>query len=89
MAGASAANDTEAHSLAKTHSRAQSHHSAHLHKHQPTANAAVIEYGYPRGHLGHLTEEENKAFQEFKAYLQEKGIYKAGPPPSHDDPTLL
>lgn len=51
---------------------------------------AALENGYPHGHLGHLTEEEENALKGFKAYLQEKGdLYKPGPPPSHDDPTLL
>lgn len=50
---------------------------------------AALENGYPHGHLGHLTEEEENALKGFKAYLQEKGLYQPGPPPSHDDPTLL
>lgn len=50
---------------------------------------AALENGYPHGHLGHLTEEEESALKGFKAYLQEKGLYQPGPPPSHDDPTLL
>lgn len=50
---------------------------------------AALDNGYPHGHLGHLTEEEEKALVGFKAYLQEKGLYQPGPPPSHDDPTLL
>ncbi|KAI7782592.1 sec14 cytosolic factor [Diaporthe eres] len=50
---------------------------------------AALENGYPHGHLGHLTEEEENALKGFRAYLQEKGLYQPGPPPSHDDPTLL
>ncbi|POS69828.1 SEC14 cytosolic factor [Diaporthe helianthi] len=51
---------------------------------------AHLENGYPHGHLGHLTTDEEEALKGFKAYLSEKGLYKAGPPqPSHDDPTLL
>lgn len=50
---------------------------------------AALENGYPHGHLGHLTEEEENALKGFKAYLHEKGLYQPGPPPSHDDPTLL
>ncbi|KAL2267363.1 hypothetical protein VTJ83DRAFT_4640 [Remersonia thermophila] len=48
--------------------------------------------GYPHGHLGHLTADEEKSFQEFKAFLTEKGLYT---PPgenkraSCDDGTLL
>ena len=45
--------------------------------------------GYPRGHLGHLSESEEEAFRSFKAFLEEKGLYQPGPPASHDDPTLL
>jgi hypothetical protein len=50
---------------------------------------ALLENGYPHGHLGHLTIEEEEALRGFKAYLGEKGLYQPGPPPSHDDPTLL
>lgn len=50
---------------------------------------ALLENGYPHGHLGHLTAEEEEALRGFKAYLGEKGLYQPGPPPSHDDPTLL
>ncbi|KAI0198078.1 CRAL-TRIO domain-containing protein [Astrocystis sublimbata] len=52
-------------------------------------SAGAVEVGYPSGHLGHLTEHETQALAEFKTLLAEKDIYKAGPPPSHDDPTLL
>lgn len=52
--------------------------------------SARVEYGYPHGHAGHLTAEEEATLQNFKVFLQEKGLYKPGPPaPSHDDPTLL
>lgn len=47
---------------------------------------ALLENGYPHGHLGHLTAEEENALKGFKAYLGEKGLYTPG---SHDDPTLL
>ncbi|RYP51895.1 hypothetical protein DL768_002863 [Monosporascus sp. mg162] len=53
----------------------------------PTAGA--VGEGYPNGHLGHLTEKEEQALREFKAFLEAKGLYKRGPPASHDDPTLL
>ncbi|KAI0596838.1 CRAL-TRIO domain-containing protein [Biscogniauxia sp. FL1348] len=53
----------------------------------PSAGAA--HHGYPSGHLGHLTEHESQAFDEFKALLEQKGLYKPGPPASHSDPTLL
>ncbi|KAG8168040.1 hypothetical protein KVR01_003729 [Diaporthe batatas] len=51
---------------------------------------ALLENGYPHGHLGHLTADEEDALKRFKAYLGDKGLYTPGPPsPSHDDPTLL
>lgn len=54
-----------------------------------TTSTTGAEHGYPHGHQGHLTEKEEKQFEAFKALLQEKGLYSPGPPPSHDDPTLL
>ncbi|RQM04543.1 hypothetical protein DH86_00004442, partial [Scytalidium sp. 3C] len=55
--------------------------------------SAVVEYGFPLGHLGHLSAEEETAFQQFKKVCEEKGYYKpaSGPDeqPSHDDATLL
>lgn len=47
------------------------------------------EIGYPHGHLGHLSPDEEDAFQKFKLLLQEKGLYKPGPQASHDDQTLM
>ncbi|KAK3324462.1 CRAL-TRIO domain-containing protein [Cercophora scortea] len=47
------------------------------------------EIGYPHGHLGHLNHEEEAALRGFKALLAEHGLYQAGPPPSHDDQTLV
>ncbi|KAF2964326.1 hypothetical protein GQX73_g9242 [Xylaria multiplex] len=52
-------------------------------------SSGAVEVGYPTGHLGHLTEHETQALADFKVLLEEKGFYKPGPPPSHDDPTLL
>lgn len=52
-------------------------------------SAGAPEHGYPQGHLGHLTASEEQALKDFKVFLQEKGLWKPGPPPSHDDPTLL
>ncbi|KAL2165030.1 hypothetical protein VTH06DRAFT_326 [Thermothelomyces fergusii] len=52
-------------------------------------SAGGHDIGYPRGHLGHLTEDEANRLQQFKSFLEEKGLYKPGPPPSHDDQTLL
>lgn len=51
--------------------------------------SATTEYGYPHGHLGHLTADEETAFAHFKTYLAERGLYQPGPPPSHDDTVLL
>jgi hypothetical protein len=45
--------------------------------------------GYPHGHLGYLTEAEENSLRSFKVYLEEKGLYKSGPEPSHDEGTLL
>ena len=52
-------------------------------------SVAGHEIGYPHGHLGHLNEEEEAALGEFKALLEERGLYKPGPPASSDDQTLL
>lgn len=46
-------------------------------------------FNYPAGHLGHLSTQQNEALQKFKAVLVERGLLKPGPPPSHDDQTLL
>jgi hypothetical protein len=47
------------------------------------------DFGYPHGHLGHLTADEENRLKSFKLFLEEKGMYRPGPPPSHDDQTLL
>lgn len=52
-------------------------------------SSGAVEVGYPTGHLGHLTEHETQALEDFKTLLEEKGLYRPGPTPSHDDPTLL
>ncbi|KAK0757397.1 hypothetical protein N5P37_010120 [Trichoderma harzianum] len=44
---------------------------------------------FPHGHLGHLTAQQEEALERFKALLQEKGLWRPGPPASHDDQTLL
>lgn len=54
-----------------------------------TTSAGVADVGYPNGHLGHLTEGEENQLKAFKVFLEDKGLYKSGPPPSHDDQTLL
>jgi len=51
--------------------------------------SAVVEYGYPQGHLGHLSDEEEAAFKNFKILCEEKGYYKPGEGGTHDDATLL
>ena len=38
--------------------------------------SAVEVYGYPQGHIGHLTADELNAFNDFKAVLIEKGLYE-------------
>lgn len=59
------------------------------HNVKSTGSTAGHEIGYPHGHLGHLTADEENAFRNFKLFLQDKGLYKPGPPASHDDATLL
>lgn len=55
-------------------------------------SSGVEVYGFPQGHIGHLTEEEELALQEFKELCTEKGLYK-GPKDdeygTYDDATLL
>lgn len=54
--------------------------------------SATIEYGFPQGHLGHLTEAEEQAFAEFKQVCASKGVYTPGngqQAASHDEATLL
>lgn len=51
--------------------------------------STVSDVGYPHGHLGHLNEHEETQLAAFRTLLEEKGLYKPGPPASHDDPTLL
>lgn len=54
-----------------------------------TASSIGEGYKYPNGHLGYLSLQQEDAFFKFKAVLEERGLYKPGPPPSHDDPLLL
>jgi hypothetical protein len=56
---------------------------------QRIPSTGAPEHGYPHGHLHHLTEVQLKALNDFKVFLEEKGMYKPGPPASHDDQTLL
>ena len=53
---------------------------------------ATGEYGYPTGHLGHLTEQQEQALVAFKALCEQKGFFKPATDinlASHDDTTLL
>ncbi|KAF4123073.1 SEC14 [Geosmithia morbida] len=54
-----------------------------------TSYSVGADLSYPHGHLGHLTEHQQKALGEFKSVLKERGYYKAGPPPSHDETVLI
>ncbi|CAM1503275.1 Fc.00g080510.m01.CDS01 [Cosmosporella sp. VM-42] len=72
--------------------------SADHHLHAETAAPAarvkssastLTDYGYPHGHLGHLSPYEEEQFHRFKTVLEERGLWKRGPPASHDDPLLL
>ncbi|KOS20581.1 SEC14 cytosolic factor [Escovopsis weberi] len=56
---------------------------------KPSASAASQAGGYPQGHLGHLTAAQERALDEFKLLLEERGAWAPGPPASHDDQTLL
>jgi len=55
--------------------------------------SAVEEYGYPQGHLGHLSAEQENALKNFRVLCAEHGYYKPArgddEDPSHDDATLL
>lgn len=55
--------------------------------------SAVEVYGYPQGHIGHLTTDEHNAFNNFKDLLIEKSLYKPlsdnDEYGTHDDATLL
>lgn len=53
---------------------------------------ATGEYGYPVGHLGHLTEQQEEALESFKGMLASKGLYTPateGTRVSHEDCLLL
>ncbi|KAL2760212.1 hypothetical protein ACRALDRAFT_2096211 [Sodiomyces alcalophilus JCM 7366] len=53
------------------------------------SNMTTADGGYPHGHCGHLDDYQQSQFVAFKELLTERGLYKPGPPPSHDDPLLL
>ena len=53
---------------------------------------AIGEFGYPVGHLGHLTDSQTEALVEFKRLCQEKKLFKPASDinqSSHDDVTML
>ena len=50
------------------------------------------EYGYPNGHLGHLTADQESALVDFKELCAKTGLYKPakdGNEASHDDGAML
>ncbi len=52
--------------------------------------SAVVEYGFPQGHLGHLNDQEEAALKKFKAVVAEHGFQLGnGENGTHDDATLL
>lgn len=51
-------------------------------------------FQYPAAHLGHLTDGQQTALDNFKKLIEEKGYYRSEGKdgifyPSHDDETLL
>lgn len=49
-------------------------------------------YQYPATHVGHLSDGQSKALDQFKILCEQKGYYRPsghGQPESHDDETLL
>ena len=58
---------------------------------KPPPDAAKAESRL-RGHIGHLTKQEETAFAEFKSICAKEGLYQPARPgskPSHDDATLM
>ncbi|KAM0274268.1 hypothetical protein ACHAQH_008027 [Verticillium albo-atrum] len=53
------------------------------------SNVSTVDGAYPGGHLGHLTEHQEAQLVAFKKLIEERGLYKPGPPASHDDPLLI
>ncbi|KAK9234522.1 CRAL/TRIO domain-containing protein [Lipomyces kononenkoae] len=52
----------------------------------------IVEYGFPRGHLGHLSSDEEEALSTFKELCIENGLYdpiSAGGEFCHRDDALL
>ena len=60
----------------------------------PSKNTLTLrkEYGYPNGHLGHLTEPQETALVKFKELSAKESLYtpaKDGKPASHDESVML
>lgn len=54
------------------------------------SSASVVSaLNYPHGHLNSLNDQQEDALRKFKALLEKRGVWKRGPPPSHNDQTLL
>lgn len=56
--------------------------------------SAQVEYGFPKGHLGHLNDSEETALGQFKALVQDRGIFpprttQEGKPYGTDDDAML
>ncbi|QDS77905.1 hypothetical protein FKW77_000721 [Venturia effusa] len=53
----------------------------------------VDSFQYPNGHLGHLSDNQQRALDDFKVLCEKEGYYttkaEGGKPASHDDETLL
>lgn len=50
------------------------------------------EFDFPNGHLGHLSEEQNDALENFRQMITAEELYVPATdnkPPSHDDALLL
>lgn len=52
-----------------------------------------MEYGFPSGHLGHLSDQEERKLRDFKKLVIQKGLYKPQTDEheygTHDDAMLL
>ncbi|EJP63487.1 CRAL/TRIO domain-containing protein [Beauveria bassiana ARSEF 2860] len=46
-------------------------------------------FNYPHGHLNSLSDQQEDALQKFKDLVEKRRVWKRGPPPSHNDQTLL
>ncbi len=58
----------------------------------PPPPSASLEQSRLAGHLGHLTAQEEAAFQSFKTLCAEQGFYQPVTdklPASHDDGTMV